>query len=139
MQAILDRRFFELASMLTRTVGSDSVESPQYTVPVQIQFRDLRDEHIVVVNPETTVQDVLDSLYFALDRRVRPYRYLQDWIVVRETLARAVPLIVRGLHEDAPAKTVFAPGSRWQLFALKKPYVAGEVLETIGGPAEVQE
>jgi hypothetical protein len=140
MRDLVDRRFMELAAMLSRDAAPGAsgtgAAMPEYSVRVEIAFNDFSETELVSIRPTTSLQDVLDGLYFNLDRRVLPYRYLQQWVLLRASPLPQRPLIVRGVQEDVPASVVMPPGSRWRLVALNKPYTAGMALETSDGPVE---
>jgi hypothetical protein len=131
MKAQLDRRFMELAQLISAEREGTSAAEPAYNVPIEVNFKRGDRPVIVLVNQSTTVQEVLNSTYFGISDWVNAYTYLQSWILVRSERGRTKrPLIIRGLSDEFPAREIFTPGSAWQAVELNQPYVAGRPLDT---------
>jgi hypothetical protein len=134
LQATIDRRFLELARLVSpRDTANREEDHPSYSVPVQLDIFDIDRTDFFVIRPSTTVQEVLDNLYFALDRKVPPYTYLSEWILLRVNRTPPAPLITRGLNDIILASAVFTPESKWMAVRLKRPYQAGSPVITLTG------
>lgn len=133
-----DRRFLELADMVgtMEAQGGRRTSKLEYGIRFDLRFPDLvRSESLTIDPATTTVQDILDNLFFILTPRVDPYSYLASWIVLRADpgasgdLARTgIPLIVNGLSKNVLARELFRPGSAWLAVPLQRPYEAGQPL-----------
>jgi hypothetical protein len=112
-----DRRFFELASKLK--VSSQYIN---YNIIVYSSF----DEHsyLVEVAEGSSVQDVLDETYGCVAEHVKPYTYLEKWILVHENSESN--LIIREIANSVPATAIFLPGSKWIAKKLTTPYTPGD-------------
>jgi hypothetical protein len=134
----LDRRFLELAETVGAMDPQEGRRAPrlQYGIRFDVRFPDLvRSESLTIEPSTTTVQDILNNLFFILTPRVEPYTYLASWILLRAdpsasgALARSgVPLIVNGLSMNVLARELFRPGSAWLVAPLERPYEAGQPL-----------
>lgn len=135
IQAAFDRRFMELATMLSHGTGGREPPPirPEYSVPVAIELGDLSDVERVVIGADTSLQTVLDNLYFAMEPKVPAYSYLRHWVLVRCDENELVPLIVRHIQSKLTASSIMEPGSTWRALRLKVPYQAGQFLDTTGG------
>jgi hypothetical protein len=133
VKALFERRFVELAGMFAGQRDGAPRGAPWYNLTVQVRFRVGEKPVIVLVQPETNVQEVLNELYHQIAPWVKAWTYLQDWVLVRVDGARRRPLIVRGLTDEFPATNIFVAGTVWEAVQLVTPYHAGQPLETLHG------
>jgi hypothetical protein len=68
------------------------------------------------------VQEVLDNVYYMLVDEVKPFTYLESWLLREIKTARQ--LIVREVANRIPAHFVLAPHSEWEAVPLTHPYTA---------------
>ena len=78
----------------------------------------------LIVSETSTVQNMLDDLYFTMQDHVGIYTYLTRWILKHQRTG--VQLIMTEIAEYVPAATVFLPGSRWKVELLEEPYSRSE-------------
>lgn len=68
------------------------------------------------------VSDILDSVYFILNGKVEPYKYLETWIIKEKGEKRYV--VVSDVQNLILARDIFRPNTKWEVVFLKKPYVS---------------
>jgi hypothetical protein len=121
----IDRRMIEF---IERQPADSSRQSGQprendglsYAVPILINFSDLQSQQYLEIDSRTTVQDVLDNVYFMIEQKVKPFHYLQTWII-RETRL-GINLVIREVAGVIPARFIFTPATEWEVVKLPKPY-----------------
>ncbi len=94
----------------------------EYEVP--IEYKDKYGKQIVEyikIKHTTTISDVLDEVYFFLNGKVKPYKYLEEWIVKEKNAERYV--VISDFQDMIPASCVFRPYSEWVVILLDSPYV----------------
>lgn len=72
------------------------------------------------VGNETLVSDILDQVYYLIEDRVSPFRYLETWILKKKNEERYV--VISDFQNVIPAKDVFVPYSEWKVVFLDEPY-----------------
>lgn len=129
----IDRRMIELAERGV-SPNSKQVAYPQesdnisYTVPISINLPDFQRQQYLEIGSRTTVQDVLDNVYFMIVSKVKPFHYLQTWII-RE-VRHGVNVVVREVGSLIPARLIFTPATEWEVVKLHKPYRASDSGDT---------
>lgn len=93
-----------------------------YSVPLFINFPNLKSNQSIEIESSTTVQNVLDSIFFMLDDIVKPYTYLEKWVLTERKVG--VKLIIREVAYKVPASFIFTPSSKWEANPLDTPYSA---------------
>lgn len=129
----IDRRLIELVE---REVSPRSKPSPRlretdsvsYTVPISINLPKFRRQQYLEIGSRTMVQDILDNVYFMIEKHVKPFHYLQTW-VIRETKHK-VNLVVREVGSLIPARLIFTPSTEWEVVPLAKAYTPGDSEDT---------
>jgi len=121
----LDRRIGELLSAWGRQASPEIMSEPKervalYGVPIFLGFKDLNVEQYITIDSDSTVQDILDRIYYMLETRVKPFTYLQTWIL-RERHS-GLRLVVREVAHLIPASSIFRPGTYWEASALSRPH-----------------
>lgn len=131
MIELVERREPPVASLST-TRGDDSAmpydSHLSHTVPITIKFPEYETRQFLEIDGVTTVQDILDNVYFILDTRVKPFMYLQTWII-RE-VKHNINLVIREVGGLVPARYIFTPGTEWEAVTLSKPYQADSSEDT---------
>lgn len=74
------------------------------------------------INSSVKVSDILDSVYFILNGKVEPYKYLETWIIKEKGEKRYV--VVSDVQNLILARDIFRPNTKWEVVFLKKPYVS---------------
>jgi hypothetical protein len=122
-----DKRFLELVEK-QEVFGIRKYDKAQkyiptlYTIPILINFPDFQRTQYLDIESDTTVQDVLNNIYYMLDDKVEAFTYLQRWIL-RETKTN-VYMIIREVTAMIPARFVFTPNKIWEAIELKSSYKA---------------
>jgi len=121
----VDRRFMELVerqSVSNQPGKNESEEATlaSYSVPLHIDFTGHQSTQYLEIDSTTTVFDVLNNVYFMLRERVKPFTYLQSWIL--EETNSEVKLVVYEVSQMIPAKFILTPGSEWKAVQLAEPY-----------------
>jgi len=96
----------------------------QIEYEVSIEYKDNYNKQIVEyikIEYTTTISDVLDRVYFILNGKVKPYTYLEKWIIKEKTAERYV--VISDYQETIPASCIFIPYSEWVIILLDSPYV----------------
>jgi len=93
-----------------------------YTVPISINFPDLNSQQYLEIDDRTVVQDILDNVYYMLYGHVKPFKYLETWII-RE-VRHNINLVVREVGSLIPARFIFTPSTAWEAVKLSAPYQA---------------
>jgi len=93
-----------------------------YNVSVTIEFPDLKTKKMIEIMSDTTMGDVLDNIYYALDGHVEPYTYLDTWILKEPV--KDINLVIREVAYRIPASALMPPDSKWIVVPLQKPYLA---------------
>jgi len=126
LREYLDRRFAQVMSTAADG-GISSTLSPRYNVAIDLNLKSetSRVQH-VEIGPDTTVQDVLDNIYFMLNGEVGARKYLEQWIL--RDLGTQEHLVIREVQHRIPATNVFRAGSKWAVIKLPKPYTSTDRL-----------
>jgi hypothetical protein len=91
-----------------------------YTIKIGINFSETKDEQHIEIREDDTVADVLNRIYFLLKKYIKPYTYLEKWILVNPK--NKFSLIIREISHMIPAKYVFKQEIVWQAMKLDTPY-----------------
>jgi hypothetical protein len=122
----IDKRLISLLPELSAP-QRPSEASHRYNVAVDLNLRaDEATTQYVEIAPETSVQDILDHIYFMLNGEVGARKYLEQWVL--RDLATKEHLVVREIQSRIPAAAIFTLGSRWAVIKLPKPYTATDRL-----------
>jgi hypothetical protein len=142
----IDKRFLELiekhsyGASREKTHSSSRADSnemkpsldPSYSVSFTIDFPSLRSGYLFIdIRPEDTFQNVTDTLYFLISDHVKPYTYLENWIIVEEETDTHI--VIREIGARIPAKNIFRPNTKWRIVKLKKPYSASDSSKRVHG------
>lgn len=74
----------------------------------------------IKIKPSLTVSDVLDSVFYILNGKVLPYKYLETWIIKEKETRRYV--VISDVQNLILAKDIFRPNTKWEVEFLDKPY-----------------
>lgn len=127
LRRYLDKRFLELYDSLAMAkLQSRSTESLDALdpMPAELQFTVLRGQNkvksfLISVGLGNVIQDVLDECYFKMERMVRAYQYLNEW-VIRESQTGKM-LLSAGRDDDTLATNFFDPTKSYIIELLDKP------------------
>ena len=121
-----DRRFAQVLSATSDTSPRTAVAS-RYNVSVDLNMQSETPQlQHVEIGADTSVQDVLDSIYFMLNGEVEARTYLEQWVL--RDLTTQEHLVVREIQYRIPAMSVFRMGSKWAVIKLPRPYTSSDRL-----------
>jgi hypothetical protein len=96
-----------------------------YEVSVRLGFSDLGEtQYNVIIDNESSVQDILDKIFYMLSPRVESFMYLQRWILREKN--SGLRLVIREVADLVPASAIFRTGTSWEVVPLEKPYEIGD-------------
>ncbi|BBM88071.1 toll/interleukin-1 receptor domain-containing protein [Candidatus Uabimicrobium amorphum] len=111
----VDRRFYQLSNQEQKGKFS-------YSVPLHIKLPNLELKEYIVIDENTMVSNVADRVYFMLQKQVKPFSYLVEWVFFETN--KKQPLVIEDFSLVIPAKYVFAPETTWEVRALEQPYTS---------------
>lgn len=120
---LLSKKMDNFFDMMVKSTRSPQLDT-QTEYEVSFEFLNNNGNRIVEyikINSSIKVSDVLDSLFFILNGKVRAYKYLETWIVKEKRTKRYV--VVSDVQNLIYAKDIFRPNTEWEVEFLDKPYV----------------
>jgi len=117
IKAHIDTR---LGSLVGATRKQAHARAARYSVSIEIRFPPLSADNYLEISEHTTVQDVLDNVYYMISDHVKSFRYLTEWILYNKTSSKF--LVIREVGDLIPARFVFERGSVWEVQKLSVPY-----------------
>ena len=125
LKAHVDRRLMSLVN--ERGTASGGSRPHRYNVEVELNVDpDQSNRQFLEIGPAQTVQDVLDNVYFMLEGKVQARTYLEEWLL--RDVDKREHLVIREMQYRIPAQSIFAPGTRWEVIFLPRPYTATDHL-----------
>lgn len=109
----LDSLYNYLSSSKNKTLPFDVI--------VQFELDGIENKFIINIDNTITVADVLDSIYFIIKEKVKPYDYLNSWVLINSN--QYEPLILKNYQSKVPASIIFTPGSEWDIKFLDTPII----------------
>jgi len=129
----IDKRLVSLMSVEPQ-LGPRGTGSQIYTVAIDLHLKSASSStQYVEIASSTSIQDVLDNIYFMLNGEVEPRKYLEQWVL--RDLSSGEHLVVREIQHRIPASALFTPSSKWEVVRLPEPYTATDKLSSIPGKA----
>ena len=116
----IDKRLVGLLSSPLINSTSTNESDDWYNISITLKFPNLNSEQYVEIGKDTSIQDVLDSIFFMLEEHVEEFTYLSKWIL--RDPDRNIYLIIREIAELIPATTIFKKSTHWEAIPLEKPY-----------------
>lgn len=95
---------------------------------LNIEVDSNREIHEITVGPESTIQDVLDDVFYYLPNTIPAHSYLDTWVLYNYDLQRH--LIVRGFAARALARNVFKHHASWVVKFLERPCDLAEIQDS---------
>lgn len=127
----IDKRFLSFNPSDSAS-GFPSASPRRYNVAIDLNLRGkATSTQFIEIAGSTSVQDVLDHIYFMLDGEVSARKYLEQWVL--RDLSTGDHLVVREIQSRIPASAIFSPSSRWEVVRLPKPYTATDKLAALQG------
>lgn len=100
LRRYLDQKFFDISA------GFSGYQSnfASYLVKFHSTFNSNLE---VRIDLDTTMQDVTNELYFQMDKIVKPYKYLESWIIFDVKWAKYI--VIREIQDLVLARLIFTP------------------------------
>lgn len=117
----IDKRLVEFAQI---GINPDFTDRIRYSVNFDIKMCRRAEHQYLEIKSADSVQDVLNRIYFLIEKNVTPYSYLQKWII-REKQSRSA-VVIYEVADMIPASTIFIPNLVWIVERLTKPYDASK-------------
>lgn len=123
----LDRRFGELLYLQHSADGSKEQAAAglaaQYSLPLEVgvEIGLGLEQHAIEVFEDTTVQDVLDNVYYMLSPNVEQFTYCVRWLLREKT--SGLRMVIREMAHLVPAHSIFRLGTTWEVVMLDKPLI----------------
>lgn len=146
----IDKRFLEILEKPTYTINGDNLNlkvssqtaaenndslETSYSVSFSIDFPDFKNDDLYIdIRQNDTFQSLTDTLYFMLRPHVKPYKYLEEWVIIEPVTNKLV--VIREIADRVPAKSIFKPSTKWRIIKLSKPYNAMDSKNRIGRKME---
>ncbi|MBI3520027.1 MAG: toll/interleukin-1 receptor domain-containing protein [Bacteroidetes bacterium] len=142
----IDKRFLEVLEKPTYQIVGDNLNlkideggknkkseiEPSYSVTFDVDFEDFKNDSLYIdIRPSDTFQTVTNTLFFMLSNYVKPFRYLEEWVIIEKDTNMHV--IIREVGEMIPATSIFKPDTKWKIIKLENPYSALDSSERIRG------
>jgi hypothetical protein len=125
----IDKRLVSLMSSDPQ-IDTRGTKSQSYTVAIELNLKSASSStQYVEISSSTSIEDVLDNIFFMLNGEVDAFTYLEQWLL-REASSGA-HLIIREIQSRIPASTLFTPSSKWEVVHLTTPYIATDKLSRV--------
>jgi len=93
-----------------------------YSIRFKLDFPKDKREFITEISNNDTFQDVTDNIYFNFKDILKPYTYMEKWIIVDDKSKNL--LVLREITNRIPAKYVFPKDRNYTIMPLSKPYIS---------------
>jgi hypothetical protein len=129
LRRYLDKRFLELHAVLPAPISpirnAGALVSTTAPMSSEIKFQVFQSskkikEFSIGLGFNSSIQNILDECYFKMDRLVKTYRYLQQWIVIEDGTNRK--LLSKGRGDNSAASTFFDPTKLYIIRLLDRPF-----------------
>ncbi|PRY21125.1 TIR domain-containing protein [Spirosoma oryzae] len=117
-----DNRFIELISNNNISRTNSAKRLLMYDVSINIKFNTGTKTHVLSVSEDSTFGDITDNIFFLLERRVAPFTYLSEWILVEDSTN--IHIVIREVADQIPAKNIFKINNSYSVKFLANPYIA---------------
>jgi hypothetical protein len=92
-----------------------------YSVLFDIDFPEFQNKNLFIdIHPDDTFQDLTNTIYFMISNLVKPYKYLEEWVIVEQETDRHV--IIREIGFCIHATSIFRPNTKWKIVKLSEPF-----------------
>ncbi len=109
---------FIISQIQQSNIKHDSISKDSYSIPIDTP--DNTGTYIVIKNDDM-VKDVLDNIYYLINKYVEAFTYMQSWIL-QEKRTKKYLAIYYSISHLIPAHNLFQPTFHWQIKLLNKPY-----------------
>ena len=137
LKSHIDKRFIDLLEsqlpaystgnkmLATNDVGY--AETLTYTITIHVNFPEYKGKQFLEVRMGETVQDVLNNMYFLLSKYIKPFTYMESWILRNPSDGQR--MVLREIGDLVPAKYVFKQDIEWEAIKIKEEYKASSSKE----------
>lgn len=94
----------------------------KYEVILLYKIGKTEKQEYITINQNSTVQDILDEIYYIISDVVRAYTYLESWVLL-EKKSQRVAIISEDIYDWIPAQSIFKINTLWEVKFLKKPLI----------------
>lgn len=109
--------YFENINKVYKSVGNE-----KYEVCFIYIANDKEKREYISINSNMTVSDVLDEVYYAIYDFVKPYTYLESWVLT-EIRTQQRLILNQSMQEKIPAQIIFKQNLFFQIDFLRNPLV----------------
>lgn len=99
---------------------SEKIEKYDVILEYKLGKNDKRE--YLTIHSDDTVQDILDEIYYMISDVVKPYKYLESWVLLEKRTQRAA-IISGDIYDWIPAQSIFKINSLWKVVYLDKPLI----------------
>lgn len=92
----------------------------KYEVILEYKIGDVEKKEYITLHPSASVKDILDEIYYMISDIVKPYKYLETWVLL-ETKTQRAAIISEDMYDWIPAQSIFKINSLWRVVYLNKP------------------
>lgn len=92
----------------------------KYEVILEYKLGKNDKKEYITIHPDDTVQDILNEIYNLISNVVKPYKYLESWVLLEMKTQRAA-IISEDVYDWIPAQSIFKINSLWRVVYLEKP------------------
>lgn len=115
---LIDKRFMDLFDQLS---NREVAELPVFSVSAIVtRAGETLDVVSVDVSSQDSLGDISNALYFKVEKYVRPFTYLIEWVVRDKTWG--ADLIMGDFLDHVPANAVIKPGHEYEIVLLNRPF-----------------
>lgn len=145
LKSFIDRRFIELLERPQYRIAGDNlvINVPNidaineentnskafYSIEFKLDLTNAERNYFLEVRENDSIQVVLNNIYFLINEFVKPYTYLESWII--KYYATDIYVVVREVADKIPAKFIFEPETKWDIILLTSPYTGTESTKRI--------
>ena len=105
-------------------IGKDEKNEKIEKYDVILEYKSGKDDkrEYLTIHSDNTVQDILDEIYYMISDVVKPYKYLESWVLLEKKTQRAA-IISDDVYDWISAQSIFKINSLWKVVYLDKPLV----------------
>lgn len=118
--AVLSSKIESLENKIDNYLGAglkniDSSPISEYDIEILLPMGNGLGSHMELfsIRQDTTFEEVLNEIYFSLNGLVRPFTYLESWVLIERTTQ--VMAIISDVQEFIPAYRIFSKNSQWEV------------------------
>lgn len=118
LRQFLERRFVDLYALVPQLQKAPIVYKCHFEV--WKEDNNVQSFTIPVDSNMDTVMGITDRCYFKIETLVKPFAYLETWLLRESDTQRRI--VIKEISDIVPARYVFKPGQTYRLELLDSPY-----------------